>query len=47
MFVLLLVLHAELCDRGNVTLATGLPNPDQLLKHGLLVLRLVKYLHRR
>ena len=41
MFVLLLGLHG-----GNVALATGLPNPDQLLKHGLLVLRLVKHLHR-
>lgn len=28
-------------------LATGLPNPDKLLKHGLFVLRLVKHLHRR
>jgi len=42
-------LLAGQCDRalGDVTLSAGLPNPDQLLKHGFLVLRLVKHLQRR
>jgi hypothetical protein len=49
MFVLLLMFLADWYDNalGNVALSAGLPNPDQLLKHGFLVLRLVKYLQRR
>ncbi len=49
MFVLLLMFLAGRYDSafGNVALSAGLPNPDQLLKHGFLILRLVKHLHRR
>jgi len=48
-FALLLIFLAGQFDTalGNVALSAGLPNPDQLLKHGFLVLRLVKHLQRR
>ena len=49
MFALLLIFCAGQYNRalGNVALSAGLPNPYQLLKHEVLVLRLVKHLQRR